>query len=141
MPMKIVYSYTVFVDHTLKGAPIADFGISTLEFGHETPTIGFVTSQNPGFGGRNYRFGHRFEIGAFSVFWCLDTLWSFFGYQKFDLNIKYLLHVSSEGQGTIKCQQKIRKNKSRFLRNFFVKNFPFFQHFFFRFFRPAQKIA
>ncbi len=61
-----------------KGVPIAKFWISTSEFGHETPTIGFVVPQNPGSDGRNYRFEHKSETTAIFVFWREDFMWTFF---------------------------------------------------------------
>ena len=57
-----------------KGVPIAKFSISTLEFGHETPTIGFFVPQNPGSDGRNYRFEHQRETSAIFVFFGVKIL-------------------------------------------------------------------
>ena len=58
----------------IKGVPIAKYWISTLEFGHETLTIGFVVPQNPGSDGWIYRFEYQCETGAFFCF----LAWNFY---------------------------------------------------------------
>ena len=63
----------------IKGVPIAKFWISTLKFGHETLTIGFVVPQNPGSDGWNYRFERGRETGAIFIFWREYFMWTFLG--------------------------------------------------------------
>ena len=125
----------VLVSLILKGAPIAKSGFSTFEFGVETIIIGFVILQNPGSGGRNFRFGSYTENIAKFIFlvWCflMDNFWPL----KVIFCIKLPLVTLLGTQRTIIESKILEKNKSRFLGIFFPKIFNFFFHFFYGFFK------
>ena len=122
-----------------KGAPIAKFWISTLEFAHETLTIGFVVPQNPGSDGWNYRFEHQCETRAICVFWRENFWWTYFGRQRLNFEMIFVPDRSNGSQGAT-CWQKIsEKIKPRFYTIFSLKNFRFSDNFFYGFLELESK--
>ena len=141
MASELIQNVVAIDEYTLKGAPIAKFRLSTLEFGHQTPTIRFVVPQNPGSNGRNYRFEHRRETGAILIFWREYSMWTFLGQQRLVFDVKFTLNRWNGSQGTIFCQEKLEKNKTQFLTIFFLKILRFFRHFFCSFFNFSIKYS
>ena len=123
----------------LKGAPIAKFWISTLEFAHETLTIGFVVPQNPESDGRNYRFEYQCETRAICVFWRQDFWWTYFGKQWLNFEMITVPDRSNGSQEAI-CRHKIsEKINSRFYTIFSLKIFRFSDNFFYGFLELGWK--